>query len=146
MMSIETVNQIIDRLAAAGLPADAAPLTVERFSALLGAPLQPASADSYWKTYTFALAGGPFRGGELRLNAAGDGALLILEPRDPPGLGLSDVNRQALGQRQGMLPNPNIPPEGIDAEYYQPGRPRLALQWTHRSHRLRSLVLEWSAP
>ena len=145
MMSSETVNQLVERLTQAG-DGRPAPLSAEGFAARLGAPLQPAGADAYWATYTFTLAGGPFAGGELRLNAAGSAALLILEPRDPPGLGRPDVDRQALGPRLGLRPNPNIPPEGVDAEYYQAGPAQLALQWTHTSHRLRSLVLEWPAP
>jgi hypothetical protein len=118
-------------------------LAPESFAALLGASLQSAEENPFWKRYTFELAEGPFAGGELRLNAAGNGALLILEPRDPPGLGQADVDRQALGPRLGMRPNPRIPPEGIETEYFQKGRVQVATQWTRTSRRLRSLVLKW---
>jgi hypothetical protein len=136
-MSTETVNQMVDRLV------QARPLAAERFAALLGAPLEPGEVNPYWKTYTFDLADGPFASGELRLNAAGDGALLILEPRDPPGLGQADVDRAALGPRLGMRPNPHIPPEGIETEFFQKGGVQVATQWTRNSRRLRSLVLKW---
>jgi hypothetical protein len=139
-MSAETVNQLVDRLVRA------APLTTESFAALLGAPLTPGESNPAWKTYTFVLAGGPFARGELRLNAAGDGALLILEPRDPPGLGEADLNPAALGQSLGVRPNPHIPPEGVDTDYFQNGAVQVAAQWTHTSRRLRSLILKWDPP
>jgi hypothetical protein len=136
-MSTQTVNQMVDRLVRAE------PLALESFAALLGASLQPAEENPFWKRYTFELPEGPFARGELRLNAAGNGALLILEPRDPPGLGQADVDRQALGPRLGMRPNPRIPPEGIETEYFQKGGVQVATQWTRTSRRLRSLVLKW---
>jgi hypothetical protein len=139
-MSTETVNQVVDRLA------QAAPLTAERFTALLGAPLKPGETNPFWNTYTFDLADGPFAGGELRLNAAGNGALLILKPRDPPGLGEGDIDGAALGHSLGMRPNPHIPPEGIETEYFQTDGAQVAAQWTQTSRRLRSLVLNWEPP
>ena len=139
-MSAETVNQLVDRLV------QAAPLTTERFAALLSAPLKPGETNPFWNTYTFELAEGPFARGELRLNAAGTGALLILEPRDPPGLGEGDILSAALGQSLGMRPNPHIPPEGIETEYFQKKGVTVAAQWTQTSRRLRSLVLTWEPP
>ncbi len=139
-MSTETANQMVDRLVQAGSLAE------ERFAALLGAPLKPGETNPYWKTYTFELAEGPFARGELRLNTTGDGALLILEPRDPPGLDQGDVDRAALGLRLGMRPNPHIPPEGIATEYFQKDGVQVAMQWTRNSRRLRSLVLTWKPP
>ena len=139
-MSAETVNHVVDRLV------QAAPLTTDRFAALLGAPLKPGETNPFWNTYTFELAEGPFARGELRLNAAGNGALLILEPRDPPGLGEGDIANAALGQRLGMRPNPHIPPEGIETEYFQKDGVKVAAQWTQTSRRLRSLVLTWEPP
>ena len=65
-MSTESVNQTVDRLVRA------APLTTDRFAALLGAPLKPGEMNPFWNTYTFELLGGPFARGELRLNAAGN--------------------------------------------------------------------------
>lgn len=136
-MKTQTVNQLVDRLVRVE------PLAAESFAALLGVSLQPAEEGPFWKIYTFELPKGPFARGELRVNAAGNGALLILEPRDPPGLGQSDVDRQALGPRLGMRPNPRIPPEGIETEYFQKDGVQVATQWTHGSRRLRSLVLRW---
>ena len=54
------------------------------------------------------------------------------------------MNRAALGARLGAEPNPQAPPEGIDTEYFQRDGVRVALEWTHTSRRLRSLVLEWA--
>jgi hypothetical protein len=139
-MSANTVNQLLERLVHAGA------LTEERFSALLGAPLKPGESSPFWQGFTFELMGGPFARGELRLDTAGDGALLILEPRDPPGLGQGDVDGAALGPRLGMQPNPHIPPEGIHTETFQKDGVQVALQWTSRSRRLHSLVLEWQPP
>jgi hypothetical protein len=135
-MSTETVNQVVERLVGAQ------PLTTEQFETLLGVTLQPGEMNPFWRTYTFELGGGPFARGELRLNTTGDGALLILEPREP-GLGQADVDRPALGDRLGMRPNPRIPPEGIETEYFQNGQVQVAAQWTSQSRRLRSLVLKW---
>jgi hypothetical protein len=139
-MSTNRVNQIVDRLVEPG------PLTAERFATLLGVPLTAGEVNPSWETYTFKLAGGPFAGGELRLNTAADGALLILEPREPPGLGEADVDRATLGARLGARPNPHIPPEGVDTEHFQRGAAKVAVQWTHTSRRLRSLVLNWEPP
>ena len=139
-MSTESVNQMVDRLI------QAAPLTTDRFAALLGAPLKPGEMNPFWNTYTFELLGGPFARGELRLNAAGNGALLILEPRDSPGLGEGDLDSAALGQSLGVRPNPHIPPEGVDTELFQKDGVQVAAQWMHTSRRLRSLVLTWEPP
>jgi hypothetical protein len=121
----------------------AEPLAPGTFEGLLGASLQVAEESPFWKRYTFELHEGPFSHGELRLNTPGNSALLILEPRDPPGLGESDVDRKKLGPRLGMRPNPRIPPEGIETEYFQKEGVQVATQWTHGSRRLRSLVLRW---
>jgi hypothetical protein len=131
---------MVDRLV------QAAPLTTDRFAALLDAPLKPGETNPFWNTYTFELAEGPFARGELRLNAAGNAALLILLPRDPPGLGEDDINSAALGQRLGMRPNPHIPPEGIETELFQKNGVQAAAQWTQTTRRLRSLVLTWEPP
>ena len=139
-MSAMPVNQVVEHLTLPG------PLTAERFSELLGVPLQPGEVSPFWRFYTFALAAGPFARGELRLNTAGDSALLSLEPRDPPGLTVANVDRAALGTRTGMRPNPRIPPEGIETEYFQRGQVEIAAQWWHTSRTLRSLVLKWAPP
>lgn len=139
-MNTDTVNQLVDRLVQPGA------LSAARFADLLGTALTPGEANPYWQTYTFTLAAGPFSGGELRTNTAGTGALLILEPRDPAGLGREDVDRAALGTRLSIEPNPDVPPEGLITETFQQGKVQVALQWTTRSRRLHSLVLEWPAP
>src|SRR5690606_34683180 len=112
-MSTETVNTLVDRLTQPGA------LTVERFAELLGASLTPQEINPFWRTYVFELAGGPFARGEVRLHTSEPAALLILEPRDPPGLGPEDVDRAALGERTGMRPDPRIPPEGTETEFFQ---------------------------
>ncbi len=137
-MSIETVNQMVMRLSRAEA------LAAEHFEVLLGTPLKRVETNSYWTTFTFELAEGPFGRGELRLNAAGDGAVLILEPRDPPGLGVADIDRAALGTRLDMRPNIHVPPEGIITEHFVTDGVEVAVQWTSRSRRLRNLVLEWA--
>jgi hypothetical protein len=139
-MSNETVNQLIERLVQSG------PLTVERFSSALGAPLKAGEVNPFWQTYTFELAGGPFASGEVRLNTPGTGALLILEPRDPSSIAQADVDRVALGPRVGVRPNPHIPPEGIITEFYERNGVQVAPQWRATSRQLHSLVLTWEAP
>src|SRR5258708_11764786 len=99
-MSTDTVNQIVDRLA------QAAPLTAERFAALLGAPLKPGEVNPFWKFYTFELAARPFARGELRLNTAGDLALLRFWPQDPPGLTQAADDPAALGPLTARLTSP----------------------------------------
>ena len=139
-MTVETITQMVERLAQAG------PLTAERFAARLGARLRPAEANPYWETLTFELSNGPFARGEVRLKATGDGALLILEPRHPPGLGRADMDRAALGAPLGLAPNPQIPPAGVVTEYFQKNGVRVAAEWTSDTDQLRSLVLKWEPP
>jgi hypothetical protein len=139
-MSNETVNELVTRL----MPA--APFSAEHFAALLGVSPQPGVANPAWRGYTFALPAGPFAGGELRLNTGGDGALLILEPRQPAGLGLAEVDRAAWGPRRSVRPSPDIPPEGTVTETYQTSGTQVAVQWTLNSRRLVSLTLEWPIP
>jgi hypothetical protein len=79
----------------------------------------------------------------VRVNTSGDGALVVLKPRDPVGLSAADVDRAALGARLGMRPNLRIPPEGVETEYFQKGEVEVATQWTRQSQRLRRLVLKW---
>jgi hypothetical protein len=136
-MSTISVDQIISRLTEAG------PLEANRFAKLLGATLRPGEDNPFWRFFTFDLADGPFGGGELRLSSDGDRALLILEPRSPLGLGVADVDRTKLGAPAGMLPNPRIPPEGVDTEYFHQSGAHVAVQWTHVSRRVRSVVLKW---
>lgn len=136
-MSTMRIDQIISRLTEAG------PLEANRFAELLGTTLRPGEDNPFWRFFRFDVADGPFGGGELRLSREGDRALLILEPRNPSSLGSADVDRTKLGTPAGMLPNPRIPPEGIDTEYFQRAGAQIAVQWTHTSRRLRSVVLKW---
>ena len=139
-MSTLPINQVVDHLTEAG------PLTAERFSQRLGVALTPGEVNPYWKFYTFTLAAGPFARGQLRVNTDSTAAILSLEPRDPPGLTVANVDRAALGPRTGMLPNPRIPPEGIETEYFQRGNVEVATQWWRTSRKLRTLVLKWAPP
>jgi hypothetical protein len=139
-MSSKTINLIVDHLAQPG------PLAAERFAALLGAPLQPADDNPYWKFYTFALAAGPIAHGELRVNTAGTAALLSLAPREPPGLTAADMDRDAWGPRRSLVPNPRLPPEGADTEIWVKEGVQISVQWWHTARTLRRLVLEWPAP
>ncbi len=139
-MSTQTLTQLVDNLV------QAKTLSPERFAALLGTPLTPGEANPYWQRYTFTLPEGAFTGGELRLNTNRAGALLILEPRDPPGLVREEVDRAGLGPVLAVRPYPKIPPEGLITESFQKNGVQVALQWTAHSRRLHSLVLEWDAP
>jgi hypothetical protein len=138
-MSPSPVNELVSRL----LPA--APFTPEHFAALLGGPLRPGPANDFARTYTFTLPGGPFAGGELRLNASRDGALLILQPRNPPGLGAADLDRPAWGRPRDVRPNPNFPPEGALSETFAVAGAQVSLLWTLNSRRLVNLSLEWNS-
>jgi hypothetical protein len=139
-MSTDTINQLVERLTETG------PLTLERFSAQLGVTFEAGESNPFWSTYTAELPGGLFARAELRLHTSNTGALLILEPRNAPGLAQADVDTASLGEPLGMRPNPRIPPEGIESHYYRRGDARVTLQWTSTSRRLRSLVLEWEPP
>ncbi|HQV26642.1 MAG TPA: hypothetical protein PLG23_01330 [Thermoflexales bacterium] len=119
------------------------PLNAGRFAEILGAPLVPGAANAHWLFFTFELEQGDFAGGELRLSVTGERALLNLKPRNPPGLKSSDIDLLDLGQRRGFKPNPDIPPEGADTEYFNKGGVEIGLQWTHTSRQLRSVVLKW---
>jgi hypothetical protein len=139
-MSDLAVNALIDRL----VKVDA--LDVEHFGDLLGVDFKQADTNPFWTFYEFGLDAGPFSEGELRLNAAGDGALLILDARDPPGLGMDDIDREPLGPRQGALPNPRILPEGLDTEIFEVDGVTVSIQWTHTTRKLTSVILEWTPP
>jgi hypothetical protein len=139
-MSDQAVNTLIDRL----VKIDA--LDLKNFADQLGADIQQTESNPYWTFYEFRLVAGPFSGGELRLNAAGDGALLILESREPPGLGEDDLDRGALGPRLGAQPNPHFPPEGLDTEFFEMEGVRVSVQWTHSTRKLTSVILEWTPP
>jgi hypothetical protein len=139
-MTVETITQMVERLA------QAEPLTAEHFAARLGAPLRVAEANPYWETMTFELASGPFARGEVRLKATGDAALLMLEPRRPPGLGRAAVDRAGLGTLLRIEPNPQIPPAGVVTEYFQKDEVQVAAEWASDTDRLRSLVLKWEPP
>jgi hypothetical protein len=119
------------------------PLTAGRFAEVLGVPLNPGAANAYWVFFTFEFEKGDFAGGELRLSVTGERALLNLKPRNPPGLKLSDLDQSELGPRRGFKPNPDIPPEGADTEFFEKGGVEIGLQWTHTSRQLRSVVLKW---
>ncbi len=136
-MTTKTINQIIERLVACH------PLSAVRFSELLSVELTAGAHNPYWMLYSFEMGDGAFVGGELRLSVDKDRALMILRPRDPPGMTTSDVDKTALGSRLGIAPNPNIPPEGADTEYFARDGVEIGLQWLHTSRRLRSVVLKW---
>jgi hypothetical protein len=139
-MANDGVGETAVRLAQPG-PPDAA-----GFAALLGAPLQPSDENPDWTFYTFVLPDGPLAGGVLRLNAAGDGALLSLSPRDPPGVTEAEVDTSAWGLRVDAVPRPRLEPEGGDLLTYQLGEVKLSVLWTHVSRRLINLALEWPGP
>jgi hypothetical protein len=80
------------------------------------------------------------------LKATGEAALLILEPRNPPGLGRADIDEAALGMPVGIEPNPDIPPAGVVTEYFQKNGTQVAAQWDSDTNRLRNLVLSWEPP
>lgn len=140
MTSLHTVNEMVNRLAQIG------PLSVEAFADLLGASLPVGDDNDYWTFHPFALASGPFGRGELRLSKAGNAALLILEPADPPGLNEDELDTTGWGEAVNLAPNPHIPPEGTDTYEYDVNGVKTSVQWTHQSRRLRNLVLEWSPP
>jgi hypothetical protein len=139
-MTANPLTPLVERLTEAG------PLTLERFSALLDVTFEAGESNPFWRTYTAELAEGPFARTELRLKTSNDGALLILEPRDPAGLVEGNVDTSLLGTPLGMRPNPRIPPEGIESHYFRRDDAKVTLQWTSTSRRLRNLVLEWEAP
>lgn len=136
-MTTKTINQIIERLS------ECRPLSPERFAELLAVGMTPGAHNPYWMFFSFKLSDGAFVGGELRISAGGDRALMSLKPRDPPGLTASDVDKSTLGKRLGIVPNPHIPPEGADTESFAHEGVEIGLQWTHASRRLRSVVLKW---
>jgi len=56
------------------------------------------------------------------------------------------VDRGALGAWLDRVPNARIPPEGADTETFLKDGVQVAAQWTVRSRRLLSLILEWKPP
>jgi hypothetical protein len=138
-MSSQTVDQLLKQLASGATP------TVAGLQQTLGASLKATQENPYWKFYQFELPGGPFKGGEFRLSAAGDRALLSLLPRDEPGLVETDFDLRQWGAARNLDINPQIPPEGTETYIYDVQGTRLSFQFTHVSRRLRSVTLEWGA-
>jgi hypothetical protein len=138
-LSSQPVDQLLKQLASGATP------TVAGLQQVLGASLKVTQENPYWKFYQFEIAGGPFKGGEFRLSAAGDRALLSLLPRDEPGLVETDFDLRQWGAARNLDINPQIPPEGTDAYIYDVQGARLSFQFTHVSRRLRSVTLEWGA-
>jgi hypothetical protein len=139
-MAAQTVNDLVARLTQPG------PLEAARFETLLGANLTAAPDNPAWSFYTFELPGGPFAGGELRLNKNKPAALLILTPREPNSLTQAQLDTAAWGPRVSFRPNPHIPPEGADTYTYQVDGVNVSAQWHSASRRLRHLVLVWREP
>jgi hypothetical protein len=138
-LSSQPVDQLLKQLASGATP------TVSGLEQALGVNLKPSKENPHWKFYQFELPGGPFKGGEFRLSAAGDRALLSLLPRDEPGLVETDFDLRQWGAARNLDINPQIPPEGTDAYIYDVQGARLSFQFTHVSRRLRSVTLEWGA-
>lgn len=138
-MSSQQVDQFVKSILNAGLP------TLAGAEKLLGVALKPGQDNPHWKFYTFELAGGPFKGGELRLSVSGDRALLSLLPREEQPLKESDLDLTPWGQAVHLDINPQIPPEGTDAYRYEVSGARLSFQFTHVTRRLRTVTLEWGA-
>lgn len=136
-MSAPTAAGLVHRLAVAGPP------DVEGFAALLGTPLQADRESPAWRFYSFEWQAGPFAGGVLRVNLAGDAALLSLSPRDPPGLTEADLDPAAWGPRRDAVPKPRISSEGADLLVYHVNGVIVSALWTHTSRRLVNLSIEW---
>ncbi len=139
-MAGDTVTQMVARLVAPGA------LDAERFASQLGTMLVRSDENPDWVFYTFDLSDGPFGDGVLRLKRTGDGALLSLSPRDPPGLTETELDISAWGLRRDAVPLPRIAPEGADRLTYPLGGVTVAVLWTHTSRRMVNLALEWPAP
>ena len=136
-MSGQQVDELVKTVISAGTP------TVAGLEKLLGATLKPTQENPYWKFYAFELTGGPFQGGELRLNLAGDRALLSLSPRDSAPLAETDFDLRQWGPATNVDINPQIPPEGTDGYTYAVNGTRLSYQFTHVSRHLRTTTVEW---
>lgn len=136
-MSGQQVDELVKTVISAGTP------TVAGLEKLLGATLKPTQENPYWKFYAFELTGGPFQGGELRLNLAGDRALLSLSPRDNAPLAETDFDLRQWGPATNVDINPQIPPEGTDGYTYAVNGTRLSYQFTHVSRHLRTTTVEW---
>ena len=136
-MSGQQVDELVKTVISAGTP------TVAGLEKLLGVTLKPTQENPYWKFYAFELTGGPFQGGELRLNLAGDRALLSLSPRDNAPLAETDFDLRQWGPATNVDINPQIPPEGTDGYTYAVNGTRLSYQFTHVSRHLRTTTVEW---
>ncbi len=138
-MSTQAVDQFVQAIVSAGAP------TLAGLEKLLGTAPKPTQENPHWKCYEFELPGSPFQGGELRLNTAGDRALLSLMPRAQAPVAESDLDFKLWGPIQNLDINPQIPPEGTDAYIYVVQGARLSFQFTHVSRRLRTVTVEWDA-
>jgi hypothetical protein len=136
-MSAQQVDELVKTIISAGTP-NAAELEKQ-----LGATLKPTQANPFWSFYVFELASGPLQGGEFRISAAGDRALLSLTPRANAPLTEADFDLRQWGSATNVDINPQIPPEGTDGYTYAVNGTRLSFQFTHVTRRLRTVTVEW---
>jgi hypothetical protein len=139
-MSAEQVNALVGQLAGNQS------LQVKSFESLLGTSLKSTSENPYWGFHEFTLSSGPFANGELRLHKTDQKALLSLGARDASGVSQGDLDLKRWGEVRHLNVNPRIPPEGVDSYMYKVNGVQLTFQFTHQSHRLYMVVLEWGVP
>ena len=139
-MSAQIVNEIVGQLAGTQ------PLQVTSFEALLATSFKPATENPYWNFYEFALPAGVFADGEFRLHKTEPKALLSLTTREESGITQSDLDLSRWGEIRHLNVNPRIRPEGIDSYIYKFNGVQITFQFTHQSHRLYIVVLEWGLP
>jgi hypothetical protein len=139
-MSSEVVNQLVIQLVQGGPD-------IDRLQKLLGTTFKQTDANPYWTFFEGALANGPFKQGDLRLNKAENGqALLSLVSREEQAVTESDLNLlQHWGEAQSFQVSPRIPPEGAVAYAYEIEGVRVSFQFLQTSRQLRTLVVEWGA-
>lgn len=135
-MNSQTINLLVQTIVSNNS------LTRAGFEQALATPLTQTGTNPYWTFFNFEPPQ-PWAKGDLRLSTSGHKALLVLYLADNAELNLADLDLQPYGNIMDLRPNPRIPPEGEDAYVYQLNGVQVSIQFTHTTHRLRLIALEW---
>lgn len=130
------MKQAIDELSALPTP------TEEAVRQILGAEFVEVKANRFWRFLEVKHAPPPYSKLELRLAKDEPKGLVVLKPADGFSIGDDDLDRSSYGE-PAIDVNPRVPPEGLVSHVHRIGETKVTFDFTARSHRLQTVVVEW---
>jgi hypothetical protein len=135
------IRSAIERLTTLGQP------DVDAISVAVGTPLTRTNPDASptdpMRYFEGTFEEGPFRAVDLRMNIRDGSIFLVLPVRKDCVIHDDEIAPGTDGTLRGGNVNPDIPPEGQVAYYYETAGLRLAFSFTASSRRLTSVSIEW---